>query len=641
MNFVYNGFPTDIVMEKFKLFWQYPVITEKTFYQQNKDRPGYIGMPWATIIDKKYHPKIILNLIDKNIFTYNNYTCCQHISFRQLVPLFQAIGIKTLYTPHKTIGEDQILGIKIKACPLYAVNVEDDSRNKTFVEFDDKGFIEKERKYLYSFQGAYDQRWYMTDVRQRLFDMTHPKNTYVKNIGEWHFDKLVYNDKQNNKGELNINETHTQNKESYNDLLLGSKYCLCPSGSGPNSIRFWEALAVGSIPILLSDTLDLPKYDVEGADGWDETIIRIKESNIETIPTILENISKDDETKMRTNCLKVYKYFKNNFSGENFNSLDSKTDRPIIHYCCGSYSRGVFGGVARYDYHVSLAFPNRIFFEGPREKSNMLGYLNTLQNPIIITDNHLACDIPNEFDIILVHHGVAKTHADREPNWNKYWRDLCCNGQANMLQHRDPATTKIISISQFCTDEFTKYYHELYTKFERTKILHTSELNERYFKKKWNDKPIVLGNWKDVNKGKNVIKQLMSNQDFIFNDLHVHPDQKGIIDFNYRKQSIYLNSDIFLQLSLCEGNSYSTLDALLCGIPVVSSNVGLFYKDVPEDCFVKIEWQRNNDVEYVKSKIQEAWKRRDELSRKGRQWYLKNCGFVQWCKAMKKYIERY
>ena len=85
MNFVYNGFPTDIVMKKFKLFWQYPVITEKTFYQQNKDTPGYIGMPWATIIDKKYHPKIILNLIDKNIFTYNNYTCCQHISFRQFI----------------------------------------------------------------------------------------------------------------------------------------------------------------------------------------------------------------------------------------------------------------------------------------------------------------------------------------------------------------------------------------------------------------------------------------------------------------------------------------------------------------------------------------------------------------------------
>ena len=30
-----------------------------------------------------------------------------------------------------------------------------------------------------------------------------------------------------------------------------------------------------------------------------------------------------------------------------------------------------------------------------------------------------------------------------------------------------------------------------------------------------------------------------------------------------------------------------TLDALLCGLIVVSTNVGLFFKDVPDDCFVK------------------------------------------------------
>lgn len=639
MNFVNNGLPTEDVMKKLKLFWQYPVITEKTFHEQNKNKPGYIGMPWATIIDKKYHLRIIYNLIGNSVFTVNNYTCCQHILFRTIIPLLQAIGIKTLYTPHKIKGEDEINGITIKACPLYAVNIQDNNRNKVFIEFDEKELIEKERKYLYSFQGAYDQRWYMTDVRQQLFDMIHPKNTYVKNIGEWHFDKLVYDKKQNEKGELNINEKHTKNKESYNDLLSSSRYCLCPSGSGPNSIRFWEALAVGSIPILLSDLLDLPEYELYG--GWDAAIIRsIKESDIETIPTILKNISEADEKKMRTNCIKAYNHFKNNYIGENF-IIEEDDEREIIHYCCGSYSRGSFGGVARYDYHLSLVFPNRLFFEGPREKSKLLGYLNTCKNPLIITDNHLACDIPNEYEIILIHHGVAKTHADREPTWNKYWRDLCCNGQAKMLQYRDPKTTKIISISQFCSDEFTKYYDSVYTRFERIKILHSSELNERYKKDKWNTIPIVLGNWKDVNKGKNVIKELALCNDFKFQDLNVHPDQKGVVDFNYRKQNIYLNSDIFLQLSLCEGNSFSTLDALLCGIPVVSSNVGLFYKDVPENCYVKIEWERNNDAKYIESKLREAWERRDALRKNGRQWYLENCGFVQWCKTMKKYISSY
>ena len=44
----------DSFIEEEGLFWQYPVITEKTFYEQNKDDPMYVGLPWATILDKRY-----------------------------------------------------------------------------------------------------------------------------------------------------------------------------------------------------------------------------------------------------------------------------------------------------------------------------------------------------------------------------------------------------------------------------------------------------------------------------------------------------------------------------------------------------------------------------------------------------------
>ena len=91
----------------------------------------------------------------------------------------------------------------------------------------------------------------------------------------------------------------------------------------------------------------------------------------------------------------------------------------IIHYCCGSYDQGAYGGVARYDYQIKLAFPHRRFFQGPQQKKYMLQFLEKCDKPIVITDNHLSIDIPNKYPLILVHHGCAKTTADRNPTWGE------------------------------------------------------------------------------------------------------------------------------------------------------------------------------------------------------------------------------
>ena len=155
------------------------------------------------------------------------------------------------------------------------------------------------------------------------------------------------------------------------------------------------------------------------------------------------------------------------------------------------------------------------------------------------------------------------------------------------------------------------------------------------YKKKFNTKPIVLGNWSDKNKGSGIINKLSG---FIFKKLNIKPINNNIDDFNIKKQDIYLNADIFLQVSNSEGNSYSTLDALLCGLVVVASNVGLFYKDVPDNCFIKLDWNKNKDSVYISDKLSEAWEKREELSKNARQWYLDNCRFIEWEKKMKDII---
>ena len=312
------------------------------------------------------------------------------------------------------------------------------------------------------------------------------------------------------------------------------------------------------------------------------------------------------------------------------------TSKIIVHYCCGSYDQGAYGGVARYDYHIKLAFPRRIFVMGPQQKAPLLQFLEKHKgNVLVITDNHLACDIPNDIPVFLVHHGCAMTTAKRNPEWAEPWKSLCTNGQLKMLDHRDPQTTTIISSSQSCTDDFTNYFGEKYTKFKRIDILHASELNEDKYKQSFNSTPQVLGNWCGLKKGERLMPLLIKKvNDFKFNQLRVGIDRRGIDNFNKRKQDIYLNNDIFLQLSNSEGFSYAALDAILCGLPLVSTAVGFCYKDMPEDCFVKLDWRKNGDVEYVESKLRYAWEHREELARKGREWYMNNCRFVDWKKKM-------
>lgn len=619
----------DEIIKENNLFWQYPVITEKTFYEQNKHDAAYFGFPWATVIDKRFDQNIIYNILKNKIVRKGYYTCCQHIWFRKSIKLFKMLNIKVVYASHKIKNEDIIDGVIIKPCPLYAVNVEDKKRNKVFR---DKDYIKINRKVLYSFVGTYEPIYYLNDLRKRIYEIQHPEDCLIEKTNEWHFKEMVYSKMQNSAGELNEKEIDMQKTKKYNEIMLNSRYTLCPGGSGPNSIRFWEALAVGSIPILLSDWLELPSHE-----KWKDAIVEVEEENLKKIPEILSKIDIDRENEMRKNCLELYKHFKNNYRNQDLKKdlkKEKKKNRVIVHYCCGSYDIGQHGGVARYDYHIKLAFPERIFVM-QKDKRLLDLCKKHGENLLVITDNHLSCDVPNNIKTLLVHHGCAMTTAERNPNWGEPWKSLCTNGQLRMLDYRKPDNTKILSISRACTVDFTKYFGEKYTKFDRVDLLHASELDETKYKTKFSKTPQVLGNWLGLKKGQRLMPLLKKRaKEFKFNQLSVHINDKGIDDFNRRKQDIYIKNDIFLQLSNSEGNSYASLDGLICGMVVVSSNVGLFYGDVPEDCFVKLDWTRNGDVEYVESKLRYAWENREAISKRGREWYMNNCRFIDWKRKM-------
>jgi len=99
-----------------------------------------------------------------------------------------------------------------------------------------------------------------------------------------------------------------RNKEfekEYCDGLATSEFCLCPKGVGSGTRRFWEALAAGSIPILISDEFELPRcWD------WDNTIIRLSEKKALYLnDALIHHTRIPNKAERKENCYKAHKFF--------------------------------------------------------------------------------------------------------------------------------------------------------------------------------------------------------------------------------------------------------------------------------------------------------------------------------------------
>ena len=66
-------------------------------------------------------------------------------------------------------------------------------------------------------------------------------------------------------------------RKRYLDIMQASLTVLCPRGDGMNSIRFYEALSMGRIPVLISDNCVLP---FEELISYERFVIRIAEQDV-------------------------------------------------------------------------------------------------------------------------------------------------------------------------------------------------------------------------------------------------------------------------------------------------------------------------------------------------------------------------
>ena len=122
----------------------------------------------------------------------------------------------------------------------------------------------------------------------------------------WHFEDVVYSHQV--KGDaLEHSYKVDASVSDYNRLLCDSIFALCPAGAGPNSLRLWEALATGAIPVLLGPQPALPTGGTLPPIDWDDIVLRVPDPAIPDLPGLLRALPVDELRRRQRQGMQAYR----------------------------------------------------------------------------------------------------------------------------------------------------------------------------------------------------------------------------------------------------------------------------------------------------------------------------------------------
>lgn len=332
--FVFGFMPITLELEGFQIgtkkkhdddfmFWQMPAKTEAEAFDRHKKITNrdlssstietYIGMPWASIIDFQEHYsknkeisiaivgllsiriKSAAKILKKHGLTLKVHTVCQHVYWQNALSLFKKIGITDLWLSHCKDKHFEIDGIKLHSWSLYPLNALTPSHRLGFDEVNEK----PSKLYLASFVGGHMPH-YISDTRKKIFSIyKDDSDIRVELTNEWFLQSAVSSQLTGAAQEINYDQVYR-----YNSILGASKFSLCPDGSGPNTIRLWESIFLGVVPVLFDREYKFPTLilDNNKVFDWSSAVVYYDSKNLEDLKSFLLSI--DDETiqSMSTNC---------------------------------------------------------------------------------------------------------------------------------------------------------------------------------------------------------------------------------------------------------------------------------------------------------------------------------------------------
>ncbi|MDQ6809298.1 MAG: glycosyltransferase family 47 protein, partial [Verrucomicrobiota bacterium] len=123
--------------------------------------------------------------------------------------------------------------------------------------------------YLFSFVGSIQNAL----VRRAVARLQHPRYSFQETSAD--FEKLL-------KGTVGA-ETRREYYRRYAETGRTSKFVLCPRGVSASSIRLFETMRIGRVPVILSDDWVEPP-----GPRWRDFAIRVRERDCAHVPRILE-----------------------------------------------------------------------------------------------------------------------------------------------------------------------------------------------------------------------------------------------------------------------------------------------------------------------------------------------------------------
>jgi hypothetical protein len=299
------------------LFWQFPCRTEaaaQALHAALDEAPFdggavnvYLGLPWATWIDRRRvdpeHRRATQELAMQRVriagfrqalqqlgVGLRVHTVCQHVYWRQMLADWRGLGLTDVWLSH---APDETLkapagDLKLHPWRLYAVNVEDAARAAGLRA----GVDPAAKPLLASFVGTHADH-YLSDSRLRLQVLAGQPRFEIRLTEKWHFEDVVYRHQVQHEplaGSYRVDASVAD----YNRVLSDSVFSLCPAGAGPNSLRLWESLAVGAVPVLLGPAPRLPQGGSLPPIDWEQIVLRVADAQIPDLPRMLGSFPMDE-----------------------------------------------------------------------------------------------------------------------------------------------------------------------------------------------------------------------------------------------------------------------------------------------------------------------------------------------------------